>query len=170
MPPFQSLANSFLSDKIKTKLSSTADVADVADHASRFDISAFEEGREDEMSALIYRNALRILLVGHRDGETVQDEDPARTLLSLVIATLDDGDLLVRLCSSDRDQTRGGFEDTLLTFESKAWLELQSRSALLNHARRMALATAARPMRWEDRQSSMSVLLEPLVKLVRELE
>ena len=58
MPPFQSLANSFLSDKIKTKLSSTADVADVADHASRFDISAFEEGREDEMSALIYRNAL----------------------------------------------------------------------------------------------------------------
>ena len=105
--------------------------------------------------------------MGAHDDETIQDEDPARTLLSLVIATIDDGDLLVRLCSSEQDHRS---DETLSRFESKAWFELQSRSALLNHVRSMALATAARPMRWEDRQSSMSVLLEPLVKLVRELE
>jgi len=108
------------------------------------------------------------LLVGPHDDETIQDEDPARTLLSLVIATIDDGDLLVRLCSTEQDHR--STKDAISRFESKAWFELQSRSALLNHVRSMALATAARPMRWEDRQSSMSVLLEPLVKLVRELE
>ena len=171
MPPFQSLANSYLSDQIKTKLSSTADVADVADHASRFDISAFEEGREDEMKALMYRNGLSTLLVGpHND--VIEDEDPARTLLSLVIATLDQGELLVRLASS-KEMTGGSQRESnnsILRFESKAWFELQSRSALLNHSRSLALATAARPMRWEDRQSSMYVLLEPLEKLIRDLE
>ena len=123
--------------------------------------------RENLHSFIYSHSNSGTLLVGAHDDETIQDEDPARTLLSLVIATIDDGDLLVRLCSSEQDHRS---EEALSRFESKAWFELQSRSALLNHARRMALATAARPMRWEDRQSSMSVLLEPLVKLVRELE
>ena len=47
--------------------------------------------RENLHSFIYSHSNSGTLLVGAHDDETIQDEDPARTLLSLVIATIDDG-------------------------------------------------------------------------------